>query len=159
MPEFLHEVVKKREREQEHRNYSPRNYLDELQRQMQESYERMTRQATIPASSAVYATDPGRFSGGLTTIHGMTAVRTHALRSVDEYIRRNMVNHGDNLARDTFHRHEETEMQWVLEEISAHWSPGLGRRHFTYSCSLCGQQVICSESVQREVVGNAGLAV
>ena len=158
MSEFLHEVVKKREREQEHRNYSPRNYLDELSRQMQESYERMMRAATTPASSAVFATEPSRVNG-LTTIYGRMAVRTRSANQVDEYIRQNMTRHGNNLAQDTFHNHGETDMQWVLEEISAHWSPGLGRRHFTYSCSLCGQQVVCPELALREVVGNSGLAV
>lgn len=158
MTEFLHQVVKKREREQEHRNLMPRNYLNELSRQMQESYGRLMGAAITPASSAVFATEPSRVNG-LTTIYGRMAVRTRSANQVDEYIRQNMTRHGNNLAQDTFHNHGEADMQWVLEEISAHWSPGLGRRHFTYSCSLCGQQVVCPELALREVVGNAGLAV
>jgi hypothetical protein len=154
MPEFLHEVVKKREREQEHRNYSPRNYLDELSRQMEESYRSMMFQTSVPSS---YATDPSRFSTGLSPIHGMTAVRTHSLRSVDEWIRQNMVHHGDNLAQDYTHSHPGSDMFWVLEEVSASaFITGVGRRHFTYSCSLCGARVICSESIPREAVVNGG---
>lgn len=152
MTEFLHQVVKKREREQEHRNYSPRNYLDELQRQMQESYERMMGAAVTPASSAVFATEPSRVNG-LTTIYGRMAVRSRSANQVDEYIRQNMTRHGNNLAQENYHTHEESDMQWVIEEISSSRFPsGLGRRQFTYSCSLCGQRVICSESVPREAV-------
>lgn len=155
MTEFLHQVVKKREREQEHRNYNPRNYLDELQRQMQVTYERMMGTAVTTTSSAVYATDPRR-TEGLTTVYGRMAVRTRSANQVDEYIRQNMTRHGNNLTQENYHTHEESDMQWVLEEISAHWSPGLGRRNFTYSCSLCGQQVVCSELVPREAVIYAG---
>lgn len=155
MTEFLHEVVKKREREQEQRNYSPSNYLRELERQMQESYNRMTSQA-IDAS---YAASPSR-TEGLTTIYSRMAVRTRSANQVDEYIRQNMIRHGNNLGQDDTHSHQ-SDMQWVLEEVSASgiFTVGLGRRCFTYSCSLCGARVICSESVPREVVGNAGLAV
>lgn len=152
MTEFLHQVVRKREREQEHRNYSPRNYLDELSRQMQESYTRMTTQAL----GTVYATSPSR-TEGLTTIYGRMAVRTRSANQVDEYIRQNMIRHGNNLAQDNAHSHQETDMLWVLEEVNAStFMTGLGRRHFTYSCSLCGARVICSESVPREAVIYAG---
>lgn len=159
MPEFLHEVVKKREREQSHRSNTPNNYLTELHRQMQESYERMMGAASTPASSAVFATEPSRVNG-LTTIYGRIAVRTRSANQVDEYIRQNMIRHGNNLGQDDTHSHPGSDMQWVLEEVSASaFMSGFGQRHFTYSCSLCGARVICSESVPREVVGNAGLAV
>lgn len=150
MTEFLHQVIAKREREQEHRNYSPRNYFDELQRQLQESYMRMTEQAI----DAVYATSPSR-AEGLTTIYGRMAVRSRSANQVDEYIRQNMTRHGNNLMRDDYHTHQESDMQWVLEEVSASLMPNelISRlRQFTYSCSLCGQRVICSESVPREAV-------
>lgn len=147
MTEFLHEVVKKREREQEHRNLMPRSYLDELSRQMQESYNRMTAQAvgTIPATNT-WRVD------NLTTIHGMIAVRTPSLSQVDAYIRANIERHSDNLSRETTqHSHQGGNMQWVLEHLSsARFTAGLGRVQFTYSCSLCGQRVICSESVSIE---------
>ena len=150
MTEFLHQVVEKHERSQ--RNRRRDTMFDDLQRQMQESYERMTRQ-TITASSAVYATDPSR-TEGLTTIYGRMAVRSRSANQVDEYIRQNMTRHGNNLAQDDMHSHEESTMQWVLEEVSASgFAAGLGRlRHFTYSCSLCGSRVMCTESVPREAV-------
>ena len=151
MTEFLHQVVEKHERSQRNRRHD--TMFDEMQRYMQESYNRMTTQAI----DAVYATDPSR-TDGLTTIYGRMAVRSRSANQVDEYIRQNMTRHGNNLAQDDMHSHEESTMQWVLEEVSASgFAAGLGRlRHFTYSCSLCGSRVMCTESVPREAVVYGG---
>ena len=154
MTEFLHQVVEKRERTQRNRRHD--TMFDEIQRQMQEYYSRSAMQATIPASNAVYATEPSR-TDGLTTIYGRMAVRSRSANQVDEYIRQNMTRHGNSLAQENYHTHEESDMQWVLEEVSASgFIAGLLRRQFTYSCSLCGQRVICPESVPREAVVYAG---
>ena len=157
MPEFLHEVVKKREREQEHRNLTPNNYLTELHRQMQESYNRMTSQALIPPTVAATrntsSTTVTYNRGAISQLFGMVYVRSRSYNAVDEYIRRNAEAHNNWFnASDTAHTHGDTQ-RWVLDEVSSVYG---GRRQFTYSCYECGTTCLAGESIRREEVVNGG---
>ena len=130
MPEFLHEVVKKRERDEEYRTLRlepPRiglpGFMNEMiRREIEESYARM-RQASV-----------------LVNIDGSVYVRQSSVSRLTDTTRRHLSRHAQWFDSDLDMNSADHAHRWVLDYATQ----GEVNRLYHYSCADCGRQIQAS---------------
>jgi hypothetical protein len=131
MPEFLHEVVKKRERDAEYRTLRieppriglPADFMEMMRRDMEASIARMNQGDT------------------LINIEGSVYVRRASIYQVTDATRRHLSHHAQ-----WFDSNEELNTgthshRWVLDYAT---QPDRILRQYHYTCADCGRQNVAS---------------
>ena len=145
MPEFLHQVVAKRERS--NAIGVPGYFSRMLEEQLQRSYAALT----TANSSTTVIVGPSQNFGNIARIVGNIYVREHSYSRVDAYIRANVYQHQQMFSTPETHSHEGNELRLVLDSVSFNT--------FRYNCYWCGVDLVAPERISRIEVVYDGASV